>query len=150
MDKHREFMQQALLQAKNAAQEGEVPVGAVVVKNGKIIAVARNHRECGKDATAHAEIIAIQQACKALGSWRLSGCDLYVTLEPCPMCAGAIVNARVNRVIFGAKDARGGALGSVMDLRSYPLFSTPTVIGGICENECREVLQEFFKNKRNG
>lgn len=143
-------MKQALTLAQKAAVEGEVPVGAVVVKNGEIIASACNFRENGKDATAHAEIMAIQEACKAVGSWRLSECDLYVTLEPCPMCAGAIINARIRRVFYGAKDARGGALGSVMDLRSYPLFSKPDVIGGVCECECRKVLQEFFKNKRKG
>ena len=97
---------------------------------------------------SYAELLAIRAACKKLETWRLSGCDLYVTLEPCPMCAGAIINARVDRVFFGCKDARGGALGSVMDLRSYPLFSKPEVISGICENECRDLLQRFFKNKR--
>lgn len=145
---HVFFMNLALDLAKEAALAGEVPVGAVVVKAGKIISTARNEREEGKDATAHAELLAIRRACEALGSWRLNGCDLYVTLEPCPMCAGAIVNARVDRVFYGAKDSRGGAFGSVMDLRSYPLFSKPSVEGSVCDSACREVLQTFFKDKR--
>ncbi len=148
MEKHIFFMKQALLLAEKAAENGEVPVGAIVVKEDKIIAKAFNFRESGRDATAHAELMAIREACHEVGSWRLSGCDLYVTLEPCPMCAGAIVNARIDRVFYGAKDARGGAMGSVMDLRSYPLFSKPEVVSGICENECRELLQAFFKKKR--
>lgn len=148
MEKHIFFMKQALLLAEKAAENGEVPVGAIVVKEDKIIAKAFNFRESGRDATAHAELMAIREACHEVGSWRLSGCDLYVTLEPCPMCAGAIVNARIDRVFYGAKDARGGAMGSVMDLRSYPLFSKPEVVSGICENECRELLQAFFKEKR--
>lgn len=142
------FMELAISLAKAAAETGDVPVGAVIVKDGTIVATAQNEREVGKDATAHAELIAIRRACEKLGTWRLSGCDLYVTLEPCPMCAGAIVNARVSRVFYGTKDARGGALGSVMDLRSYPLFSKPIVEGGLCECACREVLQTFFKGKR--
>ena len=148
MREHEEYMLQALSLAKLAGEFGEVPVGAVIVKNGEIIAEAYNKREFGKDATAHAELLAIREACEKLGTWRLSGCDLYVTLEPCPMCAGAIVNARVDRVFFGAKDARGGALGSVLDLRAYPLFSKPEVYEGICETQCREILQDFFKKRR--
>lgn len=141
-------MGMALSLAREAGLNGEVPVGAVIVKGGQVIASACNARENGNDATAHAEVVAIRAACQKLETWRLSGCDLYVTLEPCPMCAGAIVNARIERVFYGAKDARGGALGSIMDLRSYPLFSTPLVCGGICESECREVLQDFFKKRR--
>ena len=141
-------MMQALELARIAANQGEVPVGAVVVKDGEIVACGYNRREFGNDATAHAELLAIQEACQKLGTWRLSGCDLYVTLEPCPMCAGAIVNARVDRVFYGTKDARGGALGSILDLRTYPLFFTPDVTGGICENKCRELLQDFFKKRR--
>lgn len=149
MNKDQEgFMNLALSLARSAAEAGDVPVGAVIVKDGVVVASARNEREVGKDATAHAELIAIRRACEKLGTWRLSGCDLYVTLEPCPMCAGAIVNARVSRVFYGAKDARGGALGSVMDLRAYPLFSKPVVESGLCEDACREVLQTFFKEKR--
>ena len=141
-------MRVALALAETAEKNGEVPVGAVVVKNGKIIGAARNRREFGSDATAHAEVLAIREACSALGTWRLSGCDLYVTLEPCPMCAGAIVNSRVDNVYYGAKDARGGALGSVMDFRAYPLFSKPCVISGILESESRAILQRFFARKR--
>lgn len=148
MKAHEEYMKQALELARIAADQGEVPVGAVIVKDGEIITGAYNRREFGNDATAHAELLAIREACQKLGTWRLSGCDLYVTLEPCPMCAGAIINARVDRVFYGAKDARGGALGSILDLRAYPLFFTPDVISGICENECRELLQAFFKKRR--
>lgn len=148
MKTHEEYMMQALELARIAANQGEVPVGAVVVKDGEIVAYGYNRREFGNDATAHAELLAIQEACQKLGTWRLSGCDLYVTLEPCPMCAGAIVNARVDRVFYGTKDARGGALGSILDLRTYPLFFTPDVTGGICENKCRELLQDFFKKRR--
>lgn len=148
MKTHEEYMMQALELARIAANQGEVPVGAVVVKDGEIVACGYNRREFGNDATAHAELLAIQEACQKLGTWRLSGCDLYVTLEPCPMCAGAIVNARVDRVFYGTKDARGGALGSILDLRTYPLFFTPDVTGGICENKCRELLQDFFKKRR--
>lgn len=146
--KHEQYMKQALFLAEEAGGIGEVPVGAVVVKDGEIIASGYNQRELGHDATAHAEIIAIRRACQKLGTWRLSGCDLYVTLEPCPMCAGAIVNARIDRVFYGVKDSRGGAMGSVLDLRTYPLFFTPEVFGGICEGECRELLQTFFKKRR--
>ena len=148
MENREIYMQEALRLAALAADMGEVPVGAVIVKDGEIIARAHNMRENGKDATAHAELLAIREACEKLGTWRLSGCDLYVTLEPCPMCAGAIVNARVDRVFYGAKDARGGALGSVLDLRSYPLFSNPEVYNGICEEQSRELLQNFFQKRR--
>ena len=148
MENREMYMQEALRLAALAADMGEVPVGAVIVKNGEIIARAHNKRENGKDATAHAELLAVREACEKLGTWRLSGCDLYVTLEPCPMCAGAIVNARVDRVFYGAKDARGGALGSVLDLRSYPLFSKPEVYNGICEEQSRELLQNFFQKRR--
>ena len=145
---YEKYIKEALLLAKEAAQKDEVPVGAIIVRNGEIIAKAANFREQGHDATAHAETLAIRSACQALGTWRLSDCDLYVTLEPCPMCAGAIVNARIKRVIYGAKDARGGAMGSVMNLCSYPLFSKPEIISGILEHECRKVLQNFFENQR--
>lgn len=148
MEKHEFYMQQAIQLAKEASKCNEVPVGAVIVKDGEIIAEAFNFRETGKDATAHAEILAIQKACKRLGTWRLSGCDLYVTLEPCPMCAGAIINARLDRVFYGAKDARGGAMGSILNMCGYPLFSKPIVADGICEDACRELLQTFFEKKR--
>lgn len=142
------YMRQALALARRAAQMGEVPVGAVVVRGDEVIGAAGNRRECDRRATAHAELLAIEQACEQVGSWRLSDCTLYVTLEPCPMCAGAIVNARVGRVVFGCKDARAGAMGSVLNLPSYPLNHRPQCAHGICERECRAVLQEFFAARR--
>ena len=125
-----------------------MPVGAVIVRGGEIIARAHNERETGKDATRHAEIIAIEEACKALGGWRLIGCDMYVTLEPCPMCAGAIVNARVVRVVYGARDLRAGAFGSVLNLNEYPLNHKPEIVGGVLEDECLAPIRDFFKKKR--
>ena len=143
------FMNLAIAEAEKAAAENEIPVGAVAVLDGKVIASEHNRMEQLHDATAHAETLAIRAACQSLGTWRLSDCELYVTLEPCPMCAGAIVNSRIKRVIYGVKDARGGAMGSVMNLCSYPLFFKPDVIGGICEEACREVLHSFFEKQRN-
>ena len=143
------FMRLALQQAARAAEMGEVPVGAVIVRNGEVIASAGNRRECDHRATAHAELLAIEQACAQIGSWRLHDCTLYVTLEPCPMCAGAIVNARVHRVVFGCKDALAGAMGSVLNMPSYPLNHRPRVTVGVCEKECREILQNFFIRRRN-
>ena len=145
---YAQYMKHAIELAQKAAEMGDVPVGAVIVKNGEVIADAYNLRENGGGATAHAELLAIERACERLGTWRLSGCDLYVTLEPCPMCAGAIINARIDRVIFGAKDANGGAFGSLIDLNSYPLGHKPEVVCGVLENECRELLRGFFENKR--
>lgn len=129
--------------------EGEVPVGAVVVHNGKIISEGRNRRENTKNALNHAEIEAIDGACRALGGWRLFGCDLYVTLEPCPMCAGAIINSRIERVIFGAFDKKAGSCGSVVNLFELPYNHKPEIISGVCEEECSSVLSEFFKQLRN-
>ena len=143
-----EYMRRALRLAEQAAEMGEVPVGAVVVRGGEMIGAAGNRRECDHRATAHAELLAIEQACATLGSWRLQDCTLYVTLEPCPMCAGAIVNARVGRVVFGCKDARAGAMGSVLNLPSYPLNHRPQCTYGVCEQECRAVLQAFFAARR--
>ena len=148
MENHVKFMKMALALAECAARGEDVPVGAVVVKDGTVIASACNEREKGNDATAHAEILAIREACKIVGSWRLSECDLYVTLEPCPMCAGAILNAKIGRVIYGAKDPRGGAFGSLIDLRSYPFYHKPDIESGVCEQECRELLRDFFQKKR--
>ena len=144
------FMKKAIEIAQTAAENDEVPVGAVVVKDGEIIAVSGNKRETNGDATAHAETEAIREACRKLGRWRLSDCEIYVTLEPCPMCAGAIMNAKIKRVVCGAKDPRGGAMGSLVDLRSYPFYHKPQTEYGTCEKECRELLQNFFKNKRKG
>jgi tRNA(adenine34) deaminase len=143
------YMKRAIELAREAARIGEVPVGAVVVKDGEIIAEAHNLRENGGGAVAHAELLAIQRACERLGSWRLSGCELYVTLEPCPMCAGAIINSRIDKVIFGAKDALGGALGSVLDLSSYPLSHKPLIEQGILEGECVGLLHTFFEDRRD-
>ena len=142
------YMQQALELAKRGADLGEVPVGALVVKDGQVIARAHNERELLPDATAHAEVLAIRRACAALGTNRLSGCTLYVTLEPCPMCAGALVNARIDRVVFGAYDARGGACGSMLRIQKYPLYFMPAFEGGVMAEECAAVLTEFFAKKR--
>ena len=146
---HEKYMKKALALAKRAADIGDVPVGALIVKDGEIISDGYNLRENGGGATAHAELLAIEEACRKLGTWRLSGCELYVTLEPCPMCAGAIINARIDKVIYGAKDANGGALGSVVDLSSYPFGYRPTITSGVLENECRELLREFFEKRRS-
>jgi len=144
----RNFMKIALLEAKKAAQKGEVPVGAVIVKDGKVIAKAHNKREQKQNALSHAEIEAINKACKVLGSWRLDGCEMYVTLEPCPMCTGAIINARIKTVIFGAFDKNAGCMDSVINLCDYPLGHKVEVYAGICEDECQKVLQQFFKELR--
>ena len=142
------WMQQAIQLAKEAAAEGEVPVGAVMVKDGAVIAVGRNRRELGKHALAHAEIEAIDGACRALGGWRLSGCTLYVTLEPCPMCAGALINARVDRVVYGAPDPKAGSCGSLVNLFELPYNHQPELTGGVMEHECAALLQEFFRALR--
>ena len=142
------FMREAIAEASLAADAGEVPVGAVVVRGGEIIARGRNTREHDGMATGHAEIMAIEAACRALGGWRLSGCTIYVTLEPCVMCAGAIVNARLSRVVYGAKDARAGAFGSVLNVRAYPLESRPDAVGGVLADACAAILSRFFAGKR--
>lgn len=145
-----ELMQIALELARKAAELGEVPVGALVADSatGEIISSAYNLRESEKRATAHAEILAIDEACAKRGDWRLSGCTLYVTLEPCPMCAGALVNSRIDRVVFGASDALAGCCGSIINFNSYPFNHAFALTGGVREEECREVLQEFFKKRR--
>ena len=143
-------MAAALALAREAAAAGEIPVGCVITDGaGNVIGRGRNRREEGADATAHAEIEAIREACRALGTWRLDGCTLYVTLEPCPMCAGAIVAARVGRVVYGAKDPRAGAFGSLLNLADYPLEATPQICGGVLEGECLTPLRAFFAKKRN-
>ena len=142
------FMRRALELADEAASLGEVPVGAVVVMDGEIVAEGYNRREIDKNATAHAELLAIDAACKRLGGWRLHKCELYVTLEPCPMCAGAIVNSRIKRVIIGAKDVKAGALGSLINLNFYPLNHKPEVIFGVLEREATDLLRNFFKALR--
>ena len=144
------FMNIALDLAKKAGQCGEVPVGAVIVdKNGEIISKAYNLRETQKNSVAHAEIVAIQEACKVKVGWRLSDCTLYVTLEPCPMCTGAIINSRIKRVVFGAYDMQAGCCGSVSNFNAYPFNHSFEILGGVMEDECREVLTEFFNKKRN-
>ena len=142
------FMDEALALAKEAALEGEVPVGCVIVRNGIVVGRGRNRRETGKSALAHAEIEAIGDACRNLGGWRLWECTLYVTLEPCPMCAGAIVNARIPRVVYGASDKKCGACGSVCNLFSMAFNHHPTVEAGIRQEEASALLQEFFQNLR--
>lgn len=142
------YMKKAIALAMESEKEGEVPVGAVIVKNGKIIAEGRNRRETEKNALHHAEIEAIDNACKALGGWRLFGCDLYVTLEPCPMCAGAIINSRIKTVYFGAYDNKAGSFGSVADFNRLPYNHKPEIIAGVMEKECSELLTDFFKKLR--
>lgn len=141
-------MNAALELARESAGEGEIPVGAVVVKDGEIIAAGRNRREKGKNALLHAEIEAINNACVRLGGWRLHQCELYVTLEPCPMCAGAIINARIKRVVFGAYDTKAGSVGSVVNLFELPYNHKPDVTGGYMAEECGELLSSFFRELR--
>lgn len=141
-------MKEALLLAKRAEAEDEVPVGALVVLDGKIIAEAYNTREQDKCATHHAELLAIERACAAMGGWRLPGATLYVTMEPCCMCAGAIINARIPRVVFGAHDLRFGAFGSLINLSELPLNHRPEILGGVLGEECREMLSQYFRKKR--
>ncbi len=141
-------MEKALCLAKKAMKKGEVPVGAVIVCDKKIVAKGYNRREGKNDAVAHAELIAIKKACKKLGRWRLSDCDLYVTLEPCPMCAGAIINARIKTVVFGAYDPKAGACGSVVDLFALPFNHRPQLWGGVMQEQCGNILSDFFRNLR--
>ena len=144
----RYYMEQALALAREAAAEGEVPVGCVIVCKDRIVGRGRNRRETGKTALGHAEIEAIADACKHLGGWRLWECTLYVTLEPCPMCAGAIINARIPRVVFGASDAKCGACGSVCDLFSMDFNHKPQVDKGLMGEEAQQLLTDFFQNLR--
>ncbi len=144
------FMGEALRVARRAAKAGEVPVGAVIVLDGRVLARAANQVETLQDATAHAEILAIGQASAALGGWRLSGCDLYVTKEPCPMCAGAIVHARLRRVVFGASDSKGGAAGGLLNLLQMPqLNHRCEIVPGVMQDECRDLLRGFFLERRS-
>lgn len=148
MTEEQKYMKEALRLARKAADEGEVPVGAVVVCEGKIVGRGRNRREGKKNALHHAEIEAIQKACKKLGGWRLHKCDLYVTLEPCPMCAGAIINARIKTVYFGASDAKAGSCGSLINLFELPYNHQPALVAGVMEEECAAVLKDFFRALR--
>ena len=145
---HEGYMREALALAREAFAEGEVPVGCVIVRNGEVVGRGRNRRETAKTALGHAEIEAIADACKNLGGWRLWECTLYVTLEPCPMCAGAIINARIPLVVWGGDDKKGGACGSVCDLFSMDFNHHPQVIKGVLEEECSELLTAFFEKLR--
>lgn len=145
---NKKFMKRALELAKKAYDSGEVPVGAVIVKNGEIIGEGYNMREQKQNALSHAEMEAINSACKNTGSWRLDDCEIYVTLEPCPMCTGAIINARIKTVIFGAFDSSMGCMDSVINLCDYPFNHKVEIYAGICEDECKEILQNFFEKLR--
>ena len=142
------FMREALALAQAAADEGEVPVGCVVVRGEEIVGRGRNRRESAKSALAHAEIEAIAEACRNLGGWRLWQCTLYVTLEPCPMCAGAIINARLPRVVYGAKEPTNGCCGSAVDLFMLPCSQKPELVPGVLEEECSAMLRAFFRRLR--
>ena len=144
------FMEQALALAREAAAAGEVPVGCVIVREGVVIGRGRNRREEKRAAASHAEMEAIAQANAAIGSWRLDGCELYVTLEPCPMCAGAILNARISRVWYGARDPAFGACGGVLNLFMEDFPHAPALVGGVMEETCRKVLADFFAGLRRG
>ncbi len=143
-----DYMKEALNLAKEAYLDGEVPVGAVIVKSNKIIATGRNRREKGKNALYHAEIEAINNACKLLGGWRLVDCDMYVTLEPCPMCAGAILNSRLNALYFGAYDYNNGCCGSIDNILELKNNFKIEYLGGIMQDECKALLSDFFKSLR--
>ncbi len=146
---HEHFMKQALLQAQKAYDKEEVPIGAVIVKDGKVVSRAYNKRELNMQATAHSEILAIEKACKRLNNWRLSGCDIYVTLEPCPMCAGAILNSRIKNLYFGAYDEKSGAIVSNLKMLDKEYCNhTTKYVGGVMEEECQTLLKNFFKKLR--
>lgn len=146
---NEKFMIEAIKEAKKAELIDEVPIGCVIVKDDKIIARGHNLRESKQRSTAHAEIIAIEKACRKLKSWRLEGCSLYVTLEPCPMCSGAILQSRIEHVVYGAKDPKGGCMESCMNMYEVKGFNHyPDVIGGVLEDECGSLLKTFFKRKR--
>ena len=142
------WMREAIKQAKKAESYDEVPIGCVIVKDDKIIARGYNKRETLQQSIAHAEIMAIQKACKKLGTWRLEDCSLYVTLEPCPMCAGAIIQSRITRVVYGASDPKGGCVGTCTNLFDISEFNHHTYTNGILESECSDLLKQFFKKKR--
>jgi tRNA(adenine34) deaminase len=149
MKNHEFYMKEALLEARKALLLGEVPVGAVVVSEGKILGRGHNRRETEMDPTAHAEIQALRDAGRKQGSWRLSGATLYVTLEPCPMCAGALLQSRAERVVYGADDPKAGSAGSLLNILQFPGFNHQVKItGGVLAEECQRLLQDFFRNKR--
>lgn len=145
---HQSYMREALALARQAAQAGEVPVGAVVVKDGRIIGRGSNRPICASDPTAHAEIVALREAAAAEGNYRLPGCELYVTLEPCAMCVGAMLHARIARVIYGATDPKTGACGSITDLTRLPTNHQTAFEGGLLADECAAILKRFFAERR--
>ena len=149
MSRDEHFMRLAMQEAEKAAAAGDVPVGAVIVKNGEIIARGHNTRVQRGDVLGHAELEAIRSACAVLGDWRLTGCTLYVTLEPCPMCTGACIAARLDRIVFGAFDKKAGCCGSVTDLTALHLDSEPDIFAGVLDGECAAQLDNFFKRRRN-
>ena len=145
---HEVYMRRAMELASRAAEQGDVPVGCVIVRDGQIVGEGHNRREERSDASAHAELEAIRDACKRLGNWRLHDCTMYVTLEPCPMCAGGIINSRIDTVRYGAKDDKAGACGSVLNLFEERFNHKPRLYGRMLEDECAEQLQEFFQGLR--
>lgn len=144
-----EYMREALVEARKAYDMGEIPIGAVLVHEGKIISRHHNRREMDHDATAHAEVLVIREANALLERWRLTGCTLYVTIEPCPMCAGAIINSRIDRVVYGSSDYKGGAVESLFNVLSHPnLNHEPQVLAGVLQDECSQMMKDFFKERR--
>lgn len=148
MERELYFMRLAIEQAKIAEGLGEVPVGAVVCRGGDVISIGYNRRETGKNALYHAELIALDDACKKLKGWRLFECELYVTLEPCPMCAGAVINSRIRRLVFGASDPKAGCFGSLADFTAIPFNHKPEVVKGVLADECAQLLKDFFAGLR--
>ncbi|HEY4553515.1 MAG TPA: tRNA adenosine(34) deaminase TadA [Bacillaceae bacterium] len=149
MDRTEQYMRMAIEKAREAGEMGEVPIGAVLVLDGEVIASAHNLRETEQNAVAHAELIAIQEACRKLGTWRLEGAELYVTLEPCPMCSGAIILSRIKKVVYGAPDPKAGCAGTLMNLLADERFNHQSeVVGGVLEEECGQLLSQFFRKLR--
>ncbi len=145
----QDYMREALAEARKAYAMGEIPIGAVLVHEGQIISRHHNRREIDHDATAHAEMLVIREACELLSRWRLTGCSLYVTIEPCPMCAGAIINSRLDKVVYGSSDYKGGAVESLFNVLSHPgLNHEPVVVAGVLSDECSQIMKDFFKERR--
>lgn len=145
----QDYMREALAEARKAYAMGEIPIGAVLVHEGTIISRHHNRREIDHDATAHAEMLVIREACELLSRWRLTGCSLYVTIEPCPMCAGAIINSRLDKVVYGSSDYKGGAVESLFNVLSHPgLNHEPQVVAGVLADECSQIMKDFFKERR--
>lgn len=149
MERDIYFMRMAIEQANIASGLGEVPVGAVVCRGGDVVSLGYNLRETGKNALYHAELIALDEACKKLNGWRLFECDLYVTLEPCPMCAGAVINSRIRRLVYGANDPKAGCFGSLADFSDMPFNHKPEISGGVLADECSRLLKDFFAGLRS-